>query len=52
MKEDKTVVDAYPCDGDMAKRMKSILFKLGRKKAIDEKSNRVETWPGLNYSCT
>ena len=36
MKEVKEVVDAYPCDGDMAKN-NSILFQLGRETAIGEK---------------
>ena len=48
----KAVVDAYPCDGDMAKITNSILFQLGREIVIGEKSNRVETGPGANSSCT
>ena len=37
MKEIKAVVDAYPCDGDMAKKPNSILFQLGGDIAIGER---------------
>ena len=36
MKEVEAVVDAYPCDGDAAKKSNSILFELGREIAICE----------------
>ena len=51
MKEVKVVVYACPCDGDMAKT-NTTLFQLGREVVISEKSNRVETGPGANSSCT
>ena len=46
MKEVKAVANAYPCDGDMAKKPNSILFQLGREIAIGEK-NRIVLRLGL-----
>ena len=40
MKEVKAVVDAYPCDGDMAKKPNSILFQLSREISIGEKNKQ------------
>ena len=37
MKEVKAVINAYPRDGEMAKKPNSILFQLGRGIAIGER---------------
>ena len=46
VKEVKEVMDAYPYDGDMSKKP-SILFH-----QLVKKSNKIETGPGANSSCT
>ena len=48
MKNVKAVVDAYPNDGDMAKKPNNVLFQLGREIAIG--LSKLETGPDANSS--
>ena len=53
MEEVKAVEDAYPCDGNMAKKPNSILFQLGREIAVSEKcQTELRLSQVANSSCT